>query len=61
MARADVVLTFRNIHNWMAGGQAEAAFLEMYRALKPGGTLGVVEHRGRRSGAAGSAAPAAAT
>ena len=46
---ADVILTFRNIHNWMAGGQAEAAFLEMYRALKPGGTLGVVEHRGNEA------------
>jgi predicted methyltransferase len=46
---ADVVLTFRNIHNWMAGGQAEVAFLEMYRALKPGGTLGVVEHRGNEA------------
>jgi predicted methyltransferase len=46
---ADMVLTFRNIHNWMRGGQAEAAFRQMYRALKPGGTLGVVEHRGRES------------
>jgi predicted methyltransferase len=46
---ADVVLTFRNIHNWMAGEQAEAAFLEMYRALRPGGTLGVVEHRGNEA------------
>jgi predicted methyltransferase len=43
---ADMVLTFRNVHNWMADGQAEAAFKAMYKALKPGGTLGVVEHRG---------------
>jgi predicted methyltransferase len=43
---ADLVLTFRNIHNWMASARAEAAFRDMYRALKPGGTLGVVEHRG---------------
>jgi predicted methyltransferase len=42
----DMVVTFRNIHNWMGGGQAEAAFKQMYRALRPGGTLGVVEHRG---------------
>lgn len=42
----DMVLTFRNIHNWMASGTAEQAFAAMYRALKPGGTLGVVEHRG---------------
>jgi predicted methyltransferase len=42
---ADMVLTFRNIHNWMADGQAEAIFKAMHRALKPGGILGVVEHR----------------
>ncbi len=43
---ADLVLTFRNVHNWMASGRAPQAFTAMYRALKPGGTLGVVEHRG---------------
>jgi predicted methyltransferase len=42
----DMVLTFRNIHNWMARGEAEQAFASMYRALKPGGVLGVTEHRG---------------
>ncbi len=42
---ADMVLTFRNIHNWMASGNAEKAFAAMYAALKPGGVLGVVEHR----------------
>ncbi|WP_203293920.1 class I SAM-dependent methyltransferase [Maricaulis parjimensis] len=41
----DAVLTFRNIHNWMAGGSAERAFAEFYTALKPGGIMGVVEHR----------------
>jgi predicted methyltransferase len=46
---ADIVLTFRNIHNWMAAQQAEAAFRTMFRALKPGGTLGVVEHRGNEA------------
>jgi len=46
---ADLVLTFRNIHNWMATEGAEAAFRDMYRALKPGGTLGVVEHRGNEA------------
>lgn len=43
---ADLVVTFRNLHNWMNLGYAKDAFAEMYRALKPGGTLGVVEHRG---------------
>lgn len=42
---ADLVLTFRNIHNWMGGSNAEKAFAAMYAALKPGGVLGVVEHR----------------
>ncbi len=42
----DMVLTFRNIHNWMARGTAEQTFRTLYRALKPGGILGVTEHRG---------------
>lgn len=42
---ADAVLTFRNIHNWMAGGYVEKFFRDAYDALKPGGILGVVEHR----------------
>ena len=46
---ADLVLTFRNIHGWMAADRAEAAFRDMYRALKPGGTLGVTEHRGNEA------------
>lgn len=43
---ADRILTFRNVHNWMANDQASAVFSAMYKALKPGGILGVVEHRG---------------
>ncbi len=43
---ADMVLTFRNLHNWMADGQAEAVMKAAYRALKPGGIFGLVEHRG---------------
>jgi predicted methyltransferase len=42
----DMVVTFRNIHNWMAADDASQAFATMFRALKPGGILGVVEHRG---------------
>ena len=42
---ADRVLTFRNVHNWMKNDQAAAVFSAMYKALKPGGLLGVVEHR----------------
>ena len=39
------MLTFRNVHNWKMGGTADAVFAEAFRMLKPGGTLGVVEHR----------------
>ena len=42
---ADMVLTFRNVHNWMAKGSEKAVFAAFFKALKPGGTLGVVEHR----------------
>ncbi len=42
---ADVALTFRNIHNWMGRGAAEEHLKALYRALKPGGVLGIVEHR----------------
>lgn len=43
----DIVLTFRNVHNWMKGDYAPGVFAAMYRALKPGGILGVVEHRAK--------------
>jgi predicted methyltransferase len=44
---ADLVLTFRNVHNWMDQGDVgvRAVFASAYRSLKPGGVLGVVEHR----------------
>ncbi|MEM9496124.1 MAG: methyltransferase [Pseudomonadota bacterium] len=42
---ADAVLTFRNVHNWIPRGSAASNFEEFYAALKPGGILGVVEHR----------------
>jgi predicted methyltransferase len=45
-ASADLVLTFRNVHNWMKRGYEGAIFEAMFEALKPGGLLGLVEHRG---------------
>ena len=44
---ADLVLTFRNAHNWMSGGESglRAVFDSAFRNLKPGGVFGVVEHR----------------
>lgn len=44
---ADLVLTFRNVHNWMDGGYANDVFRAVFRALKPGGVLGIVEHRAK--------------
>ena len=43
---ADLVVTFRNLHNWMMFGWQREAFAAMHAALKPDGVLGVVEHRG---------------
>jgi len=43
---ADFVLTFRNVHNWMGDGYGQEAFNAFFTALKPGGILGVEEHRG---------------
>ena len=45
---ADVVLTFRNLHNWLEQGYAPEALAAIYRALKPGGMLGIEDHRGHR-------------
>ncbi len=43
----DMVLTFRNVHNWTSGGeeQINTAFKNIYDSLKPGGIFGVVDHR----------------
>ncbi|MDE2219900.1 MAG: class I SAM-dependent methyltransferase, partial [Gammaproteobacteria bacterium] len=44
---ADLVVTFRNLHNWVGAGYAGQALAGVFRALKPGGILGVEDHRGR--------------
>ena len=44
---ADMVLTFRNTHNWMRSDVAETAYQAFYKMLKPGGVLGVVQHRAK--------------
>ncbi len=41
----DRVLTFRNVHNWMKFKKEKEAFEQFYKALKPGGIFGIVEHR----------------
>ena len=42
---ADVVLTFRNAHNWVDEGNPEEYFKAFFDVLKPGGTLGLTDHR----------------
>ncbi|MDA7829613.1 methyltransferase domain-containing protein [Gammaproteobacteria bacterium] len=42
----DAVLTFRNLHNWL-GSDMDLIFSNSYKALKPGGLFGVVEHRAK--------------
>lgn len=44
---ADMVLTFRNMHNWIGNGVLDNVLKSSFRVLKSGGTLGVVEHRAR--------------
>jgi predicted methyltransferase len=44
-ASADMVLTFRNIHNWMGQGFVDKAMRDIAAVLKPGGIFGVEEHR----------------
>ena len=40
-----MVLTFRNTHSFINNGLAEGVFAEAFKVLKPGGVLGVVQHR----------------
>ena len=44
---ADVVLTFRTVHNWVMGGTQAAMFKGFFDVLKPGGVLGVTDHRAK--------------
>lgn len=41
----DLVVTFRNTHNWVSADKAEAVFTRIAQVLKPGGVLGLVQHR----------------
>ena len=45
-ASADMVVVFRSLHNWMGAGWADKAAADMFKALKPGGILGIEGHRG---------------
>jgi predicted methyltransferase len=41
----DAVVTFRNVHNWLKGGYQAEMFTSFFKVLKPGGVLGVTDHR----------------
>lgn len=53
----DLALFLRNLHNWMAAGIAEKAFHDAFAALKPGGVLGLEEHRAVPGGVQNALAP----
>lgn len=44
---ADMVVTFRSVHNWIDDGNADKVFAAAFKVLKAGGVLGVVDHRGK--------------
>lgn len=53
----DRVLTFRNTHNWIQAGEADAIYTAMFRVLKPCGTLGVTQHRAAEGTEPATSAP----
>jgi predicted methyltransferase len=44
----DLIISARNLHNWIRAGSAETMFSAMFTLLKPGGGLGLVAHRGTK-------------
>lgn len=42
---ADLALSFRNVHNWLQDGDAAPMLRRLFEALRPGGVLGIVDHR----------------
>ena len=45
---ADMVVTFRNVHNWVMADTAPLMFKAFYSVLKPGGVLGITDHRANK-------------
>ena len=43
--KANLAMTFRNVHNWIMAGQEHEYFAAFFKAVKPGGVFGVEEHR----------------
>ncbi len=49
-ASVDMVVTFRSTHNWIRGGQFESVYKAIFEVLKPGGVLGIEQHRAAEGG-----------
>jgi len=47
---ADMVVTFRSTHNWLRGGQLDDVYKAIFAVLKPGGVLGIEQHRAAEGG-----------
>ena len=45
----DMVLTFRNSHNWLKNKKAEKMYNSIFKIMKKGGILGIVQHRANES------------
>ncbi len=45
--KIDLALVFRNVHNWIWAGQVDEYFSALFKALKPGGILGIEQHRAK--------------
>lgn len=46
----DMVLTFRSSHGWLRDGLIDDVYSDFFKVVKPGGILGVVQHRAPESG-----------
>lgn len=46
----DMVLTFRSSHGWTRSGLLDDVYADFFKVLKPGGVLGVVQHRAPEGG-----------
>lgn len=46
----DMVLTFRSSHGWVRDGLIDDVYSDFFKVVKPGGTLGVVQHRAPEGG-----------
>jgi predicted methyltransferase len=47
---ADMVLTFRNAHNWLGASMFDKVLAATLKVLKPGGVLGLTDHRANPGG-----------